>query len=376
MFLSREVLRSTVAMTVNNTYKLDLPEHGLLTSLIIRISGAQMTGYGQAVENWRLIDELSKVTVLANASEVIKSLTCKQAQALAFFDQGVNPPSQWRMYATNTQFETMLINFGRKFGDTDFGLDLSTFNNVEVQLSNIATAADFSALAVTIEAVILREAPASQYVGYFRTEEWKRWTTVSDETIYNILPTQYPLRRIILQAIPDKDANFQNETSMYNVMDNVELSLDSGQVRVYNDGLDQLMFENYMDQGRPFMIGAQTYNTADYGTDISIGRLLGIATAASTKDGAVAASIPTLKADEGNGTISAEVYGGDEPVQVLAFGMSPYYCAYFDFGLNGDPSNYLDPDARKSVKLDIHTRSGASYADGTAAIVLDRLVRR
>jgi len=376
MFLQRQILRSSVAMTVNNTYKLDLPEHGMLTSLIIRLSGSQMTGYGQGVENWRLIDEMSKLTVLANASEIIKSVTCKQAQALAFFDQGVIPPAQWRMYATNTQFETMLVNFGRKFGDTEFGLDLSQFNNVELQLSNVATAADFSALAVTIEAVVLRDVPATQYGGYFRTEEWKRWTTISDETVYNIIPTQYPLRRIVLQAIPDKDGNEQNETSMYNVMENVDLSLDTGQVSVYNDGLDQLMFENYLDQGKPMIIGAQTYQTADYGTDISIGRMLGVALGASSKDGAVAASIPTLKADEINGTITPEVYAGDEPQAVIAFGMSPFYCAQFDFGLNNDPANYLDPEARKTVQLDIHTRSGAAYADGTAAIVLDRLVRR
>ena len=374
MFIQREVIRKGISMSLNGTYKLDLPEHGMLSSLLIRIEGSEKTGYGQGVERWRIIDEMSKVTVLANASTIIKSLTCKQAQALAFYDQGVLPSAQWRNYATNTQFETMLVNFGRFMGDTQYGLDLSRFNNVELQLTNEATSADFTNLTVTITGIYLRDVPATQFGGYMRTEEWKRWTTVADETKYNDLPTAHKLRRIILQAIPDKDGNFLYETNMWNVMYDVDLSLDTGQIRVYKGGLDQLMFENLLDHGHHVLIGAWPYQTADYGVDISIGRVGGHVAGAGTQDGAVASAIATLETARGHGTLKPEVYTGDEPYNVIAFGSNPFHTAFFDFGLDGNPNNYLDPDARKTVKLDIKTRNSSSAADGTAAIVLDRFV--
>lgn len=375
MFIQREVLRKSISMSLNNTYKLDLPDHGMLTSLLFRFTGSQKTGYGQGVESWRIIDELSKITLLGNASTIIKSMTCKQAQAAAFYDQGVVPPGDWRMYATNTQTETMLVNFGRRMGDTQYGLDLSRWNNVELQLTNIADATDFTDLNITVIGIFMRDVPASQFQGYFRTEEWKRWTTVSDQTVYNELPVSHPLRRIFLQALPDKDGSWQYETNMYNQMYDIQLALDTGQVNVFSGGLEALMYENYLDLGKPAFVSGQTYQTADVGTDLSIGRMVGLAGLASTKDGAVAASIPTVKADETHGTITPEVYAGDEPVSVIAYGISPFHIAYFDFGMDDDPANYLDPDARKTVKLDIKTRSGATYADGTNAVILDRLVR-
>jgi hypothetical protein len=374
MFLQREYVREGVVMNLNETFKLDLPEHGKLTSLLIRISGNQVSPYGQGEHDWRIIDKISKIAVLVNGASVCKSLTGYQAQALAFYDQGVLPPGSWRNYASNTQFEYMLINFGRWMGDTEIGLDLSKFANVELQITNTATSASFTSFSVSVEAIYLRGTPEKSFSGYMRSEEWRAWTTVSDETKYNDLPVEHIIRRILLQAIPDQDADFNNETDMSNLMDDIDLGLDTGQVRVFKGGIDDLMRENYLDTGKPLIVGGQAYMLADDGIDTGIGRAITFVGGSVSKDGAGSAIIPTLTADELSGTLKPETYEADSPINFISVGMAPFYTAQFDFNLDWQVGNWLDPAARKTVKLDIHTRSGASYADGRNAIVLDRLV--
>ena len=375
MFWQREYIRENVAMTVNETYKLDLPEHGLLGSLLIRLSGGQVSGYGQGAHDWRIIDKISKIAILADGAVNVKSLTGYQVKALEFYDQGIIAPGDWRNYASNTQFEYLLVNFGRWMQDAEFGLDLSRFNNIELQITNTATAASFSDLTVSVLGMYLRDAPASQFRGHLKTEEWRSWTTVSDETKYNDLPVEHLLRRILLQAIPDQDADFVNEANMSSQMDDIELSLDTGQIRVYKGGIDDLMRENVLFAGRPAFVGASPYMLADDGVDVSLGRFIGYAQGAGSQDGGGAAVIPTIESAQGNGTLKVETYEADQPMNLLVAGFAPFYTALFDFEVGYDPMTWLDPNARKTVKLDIHTRSGAAYADGRNAIVLDRLAR-
>lgn len=373
-FLQREYVRENVAVTLNETYKLDLPEHGLLTSLLIRISGNEASAYGQNGGDWRIIDRITKVAVLLNGATVCKSLTGYQAQALAFYDQGVIPPGDWRNYATNTQFEYMLINFGRYMGDSDFGLDLSQFNNVELQITNDATATEFSGLTISVLGIYLRGSTTGKFNGYLRSEEWRSWTTVADETKYNDLPVEHVIRRIMLQAIVPVDASNVDTTSNSNLMDDIELGLDTGQVRVYKGGIDDLMRENYLDTGKPIVIGGSPYHLADKGIDLGLGRIIAYAQGAGSQDGAGAGTIPTLESARTNGILKPETYEADSPMNLIVVGMSPFYTAQFDFNLNWDANNWLDPNQRKTVKLDIHTRNAASAAGGRNAIVLDRLV--
>ena len=74
-FYRYEYLREAVSMTLNNTFKLELPDAGKLSALFIRISGSQISGFGASGGDWRIIDKISKVEVLANGSSIVKSIT-------------------------------------------------------------------------------------------------------------------------------------------------------------------------------------------------------------------------------------------------------------------------------------------------------------
>jgi len=375
MYWRREYLREAVSMTLNGTYQVDLPDHGRLGSLLLRISGSQVSGYGQSGGDWRIIDEISKIEVILNGSIVCKSLPGDVAQALGFYDQGVPAPDTWRNYATNTQWCYIPLNFGRRLFDPAAYLDLGHFTSAELKITNTATSSDFSDLTVSILEYFLEE-PTGEVppVGYLRTEEWKKWTTVADETQYLDLPTEYRLRRIVLQAIPAVDSDNVESTGMHNLMDDVELMLDSGRLRIFKGGIDDLMREAYYHIGRDIITGGFSYMTADKGVKIGLGYVTAGAWGAGSQDGAGAATIATMESGRTSFTQKPETYEADSPIAMLFKGVAYHNTVLIPFDQDPNPNTWLDPDLRKTVELNIHTRNASSAADGTNRVILDRLV--
>lgn len=375
MYWRREYLRESASLTAESTDIWDLADHGLLGSVLLRISGGQISGYGQSGGAWRIIDEISKIEVIANGSEIVKSIGGDMAQALAFYDQGVTAPDPWRNYATNTQYCYILVNFGRKLFDPAGYLDLSKFNSVELKITNTASSsADFSSLSCSILQYFLEEAGDVPPVGFIRSEEWRKWTTVADETQYLDLPTDHKLRRIILQAIPDVDASYVEETNMANLMDDIELMLDSGRLRIYKGGIDDLMREAFFSYGREMLTGGSIYHTADKGVRVSLGYVLTGAWGAGSQDGSGAGTIATLESGRTSFTQKPETYEGDSPIQSLFRGIAYQETVCIPFDLDPNPMTWLDPNLRKTVELNIHTRNASSAADGTNRVILERLV--
>jgi hypothetical protein len=245
---------------------------------------------------------------------------------------------------------------------------------VELQVENTAAAADFSDLTISVQGHYLRDAQAGAFKGYLRTEEWRAWTTVADETKYNDLPVEHPLRRVMLQAIPSIDSSEVEQTNMSNLMDDIDFTLDTGVIRVYKGGIDDLMRENFLDVGRPIIVQGSEYMTADQGVDISLGYVLGGAWGAGSQDGAGAATIPTMETGRTSFTQKPETSEADSPIGFMFSGIAPFLTALFRFDDDSNPATWLDPNRRKTVKLDIHTRNASSAASGRNAIVLDRLV--
>ncbi|KKK73907.1 hypothetical protein LCGC14_2889110 [marine sediment metagenome] len=374
MYWQREYLREGVGMTLNETYRLELPDHGFLGSLLLRLSGGQASGYGQGEADWRIIDRIPKIEVIGNGSTIIKSVTGYIAQALASWDQGIIPPGVWKNYATNTQWEYILINFGRKLYDRDYGLDLSRFDDIELRIQNDAGAAQFGDLAVAVVGFWKRDDPAGGFNGYMRSEDWRTWTVVRDETQYLTLPTDNMIRRVILQAIPPVDSDFVEKTGMNNLMDDIKLALESGQKLVYQGGVDDLMRENYLHYGNEFIVAATPYMLADDGIDLSLGYVIGGAWGAGSQDGAVAGTNATFETGRTSFTQKPETYEADSPANIMVKGMAPFLTAIFPFDWEADPATWLDPNRSKSVTMDVHSRDHADVVGGVNKVSLDRLV--
>jgi len=375
MYWQREYLRENATMSRNDAWREDLPSHGLLGSILLRMSVPGVAAAFAETLKWRIIDYISKIEVIGDGSQVIKSINGTALNAIQFFDQGVTHPDYWHSYATGTKWCHVLINFGRHLFDTEYGLDLDRWNNVELQITNDATSSEFGDdISLSVLQYFLRDAPGVSFKGYFRTEEWRTWTTVANETKYLELPIENRIRRIIMQAIPDVDSNNVEETAMHNLADDVELSLKTGVLRVFKGGIDDLMRENFFDYGRELLSSVNYYMSADYGRNVGIGYVTMATAGAGSQDGDVATAVPTLEGRRTSFTQKPENYEADTLIAGLCRGMAPENCVVFRFDRPDDASAYLDPDVNKTVKLDVHTRNSSSAADGTIRVILDRLV--
>lgn len=376
MYYQREYLRQDIAMTLNNTYQLDLPKNGLLSSLLLYFYGTQATGLGGTGGKFKLTDFISKIEIIGDGATVIKSYTGHQAQAIGFLDSGVTMPDMIRMYATNTQKAYVTINFGRMLRDLDYGLDLSRWKNVEIRITNDATSSYFTNIYVTMMMYLLRDAVAGQFKGYITSENWREYVPVAAETKYLELPTDYLIRRIILNPYPGFNGTTEEwYASLDDLMNNIELSFNTGNDRVWKDGLTQLMICNYIERGKYNLCTALAYPTADHAIDIGLGYTFGMALGAASKDDSSAATVPTVIADISNNLPKMETYEADNPTYMLGMGMAYMQCAAFEFDADQNPSTWLDTKAKDVVKLDITTKTGITVTSAKNRIVLERLVR-
>ena len=377
MYFQREYLRQAASMTLGTTYQVDLPKNGLLAAVFLYISGAQATGYGQNGGDWRIVDKISKVEIIGDGAHVIKSFTGKQAQGIGFLDTGVSMPDMWRNYATNSQRCYMPILFGRKIFDAEYGLDLSKWKNVELKITNSAAAASFSALSIDIMCYYLRGASAGQFKGYLASELWRQYVPVAGETKYLEIPTDWLIRRILLNPEPGRNTGATGAwyDTCGNLMHNIELSFKTGVERVWKDGFQQLLACNYLEHGKYALTQALTYLNADKALDMGLAYTFALVDAATSKDGAAAATLPSVEADVSSNIPLTENYEGDSPRYWLTTGMGYQNIGVFDFGIDANPASWLNTKEEDVVKLDITTVTGATVTSAYNNIVLERLVR-
>ena len=372
----RSYLREGKSLTLNDTYTVNLLKYGRLGSILLEITGSEKSAYGQSGGAWRIVDQIDKIEIIANGSETIKSFTGEVCQALSFFDQGVYVPSRWRNYATNMQAEYFLINFGRYLNDPLLQLDLGRFDSVELKITNSASSTtDFSGLGLDIILFLLQDADAIISPGYIRTEEWRKWTTAKDETTYLELPTKYKLRRLILQAkAAEDDTNKIEKTNMYSLMDDIDLSFDSRKVQFIKGGLDHIMIDTYLAQGRECLMGMFPYHTAGKGIRVGMGFVTGAVAGAGDQAGAGASTIPTIESARTSFTQKPLTYEAQHPMTMMVKGYCPGNCVPISFDWDGAPENWLDPSERAAVNMDIHCRDHDDAVGGTNRVILDRLV--
>lgn len=373
MYKQFEYLRESVTMTRGQTYRIDLPETGLLSGLFLKLSAPCTSGATLADALWRLQDHLGTLEVIANGATIIKSLDWQNLAHIHALRQGVTPLGAWRNYATNTQFEYLLVLFGRFLGDPEYGIDLANFDNVEFRLTNASSATYHgSDISASILQCYMRDMPGG-FRGHIRSEIWREWTTVQDETKYFVLPTEYPFSGVYLRCVPSTTSGVP-DTGFANLADDIDMSIQGGLKQVYKGGLDDLALVDYYMQGHELLVGGLADVNADRGIPISLGRVLQHATASGSKDGAVSAVIPTIEADLTDGAFKAEAREADSPIEFIFNGYAFQNTVNLWFAPTLAADELLDPGAVGEIRLNIHTRNASSAASGTNQVVIERVV--
>ncbi|OGO08511.1 MAG: hypothetical protein A2Y61_04010 [Chloroflexi bacterium RBG_13_60_13] len=380
-FWQREILRDAVSMTFAQTHELDLPKSGLLGSLVLYISSSQ-NGYPclGAVPKWRLIDYVSKIEVIGDGAEVIKSWDGKEALAAAFYDDGQEPPGLWRQYSSTPQRQWIPIHFGRKLMDELYGLDLSRFDQVTLKITNDASSTYWTTdIKLTVIAYWLRDA-MGPFGGYFRDEVWKSWTPVAAAIEYSDLPVALPIRRILLEARPARtSATCKNDSSMHALMSDIDFTFKTGQVRVYKGSLEALGHLSVIELGRFVEARGSIDRTAGLGFECGVGYVHQNLGYGGADADSISTALSNMSMDIQDSAQEMAYRSGNGQLQWAVRGHGYMHTLPLWNARKPDLADLLDPEGQKVVKVDILTATGTdvSGSDRNArnAIILSRLVR-
>lgn len=111
---------------------IDLPNKGLLSGIELRTIGTTTATTGKP--DCFMHDYITKIEVIVNGSQVVKSLTGEQLLAMMFY-RGIKH-SQWEVLRLPSDKirEQFYIAFGRWYHDLDFMLDLGQVNDPELRI--------------------------------------------------------------------------------------------------------------------------------------------------------------------------------------------------------------------------------------------------
>ena len=381
MFTHKEILRSGVGMTFGQTYEFDLPKNGQLMGLVLYLRSKHNSYPFLTAVKWRLIDYISKIEVIGDGVEIIKSYDGRQALAAAFYDDGRVPPHIWRHYSNVTDRQWLPINFGRRFLDEVYGLDLSRFNQVTLKITNDASSTEYTTdVDVDIIALWKREGP-SGFAGYFREEEWKTWAAVAGAIEYNDIPVGLPIRRILLRARPGVDtADAKNNVSVARLLDDVDFTFRTGQVRVFKGNGETLGYMSMLDSPGPVEVRGAIDRNAGYGFETGVGYVLSALGAPATDVDSIGTFPPMyLRQDVQESAQEMGERSSQGQLNWVVRGWGFMHNVPLWQALKEDLSDLLDPEAEGVVKVNIACRSGSTVS-GTHdvarnAIILSRLVR-
>lgn len=369
------ILEDGKTLTVGSTDKIELPDAGDLSALVIRITGTPVSNLGRTgISKGRVRDYFDDIVLKATATREYAHVDMRTLAAFHFFDIGEMPFNKQTNYGTGGVDDWMILDFGRHPQDEEYGIELDKCENPELWLTNSASSSQFTGLGLDLIAIMRWKAGRGFPGGYLNKKEYKAWTTVRAEEEPTKLPTQYPCRRILLRTDVDEDTSYIQRTNMFNPMENVKLTFRSGQ-DVFYDGHSEILARVMAFKHGPLCRAALAagYN-ADIGFKIGIGYVNGRAGVAGPRDGAVAATFPSLEGNRTDNTQKLEGGGDDEMPEFLFQGICPENHVGFLFDADPNPRTWLDLGLEKQVELKVKCRDHADADDATNYILLERLL--
>ena len=298
---------------------------------------------------------LPKIEVV-DGSDVICSLTGRQAQAKQFFDQG-KPPLNILAYLNDVQcIASFVILFGRYPWDEEMGLDPTRFNNLQIKIQHNYALGGSSPDAATLQVYgMLFDSMPPSLKGFIQSKEIYSYSLTSGAYEYVELPRDYPLRRLILQSLAaDKAMNDQlNEVKLSEDHDK-KIIIEEAVSNLIKFGLGPDMQYNEEIFGSSAMGGVDHYVTP-------VHEVHGVFNA---MDSGVA-----IAKEETPGNLFKIISASATPnVRGLIRGYCPHGCFPVNFGDPSYPPDAWDVTGLKSARLRI--KGGSSVGSASTAQVV------
>ena len=228
VIMSREAQSSDTAL-----FRKDLPKSGCYSALDI---GIRLTNGATSGIDVDLLTVLKHISLVLNGNDYRFHISGHDFFRYYWLKHGRPMPYNWTEAASGVNEAWFRMEFGRFLGDEQFGLDLSRFNNVQVQIDydctllGAAAVTTFTTGTFTVT-IIAHQFPYTKrpaFRGMLGVREFYTTTTVASGDIVEDLPSSNPLIGIAVAAREDNVAEATDITD-------IEIGKDNF-ATIYNKG--------------------------------------------------------------------------------------------------------------------------------------------
>lgn len=304
--------------------------------------------------------DITKVE-LVNGSDVLHSLSGAENQALCIYDRKVQTMCHGQHLTANSEEITLGIDFGRFLWDPLLAFLPSQFKNPQLKITYDSDLSDASSTSPVLEIFgHLFDEKAISPVGFLMSKEHHSAAAPANDSYkYVDLPTDYPIRQMIIRA-------YEAAYAPWNCIEGIRLDEDNDK-RVPLDylmeeycrmmkGVWPCVEENFV--ARTTSSGPVFYITpTDYWNLVL---LISNATAGDTP----------LMTISGGGKVTL-TSAGLHDMNGIARGYLPNHCIQFPFGLQNELDDWYDVTKKGSVRLRV--RGGSVGTSAEFQVVLQQL---
>lgn len=135
----RKKLHTESAVDAGQTYRYKLPTTGFFSAFSVHIAATRYADRASTTTNQLLIDAITKVELISEATKVIKSMRGRELLALNLYDFG--RVGEWQHGETDGDSNDVVIYFlaGRHLQDKEYMFDMSRFIDPELAITNDLT---------------------------------------------------------------------------------------------------------------------------------------------------------------------------------------------------------------------------------------------
>lgn len=159
--------------------------------------------------SWTPTDHPAKVLSsiqVVDGSNVIASLNGGQCGAVDFFDRRQSPHNEMNYDDNGVSRCLYNLNFGRMLFDEELALDPARFNNLQLKVQHDYSLGGGSPDAATLEVhADLFDEKKPAFRGYLMSKEIYSVDSVSAQTKYVDLPTDHPIRKLLVMCWHDNE---------------------------------------------------------------------------------------------------------------------------------------------------------------------------
>ena len=296
---------------------------------------------------------ISKIE-LVDGSDVLFSLSGKEAQAADFYHNKIEPQNIANYLPTLYAKQHFNLNFGRFLYDPQLALDPTKFRNPQLKITIDVDGGGSTVTTgyLTVLAHLFDE-KAIDPVGFLMHKEIKDYALAASGHEYTDLPVDYPYRKLF--------ARIQKYgTAVSDCFDNIKLSEDNDKRIPFNHTISQILSaimsctpfykDKILHEG-----SATSYYV--YVTPCEEVTMLGTQWRSTASQGFIA----YLGAD--GGRASFDQYSETSNTQAIANGYCPHGVIELPFGDQSNLEDWYEVSKVKNLRLDIKAGSGMSSSE-------------